>query len=93
MLQRGRETDLPLESLGPERRRYFGKQNLERHRPVMLEIAGQIDDRHAAATELALKAIAVSKGVGERGRQIGQGETGVGDATKSGSARRELLGE
>jgi hypothetical protein len=42
-------------------------ENLECHRPVMLEILGEIDRGHAAAAELAPENVAV----GQRGLQPG----------------------
>ena len=59
MLQPRREPDLPLETLGTERRGQLRVEHLERHRPVMLEIPSEIHRRHAASAELALDHVAV----------------------------------
>jgi hypothetical protein len=65
MLQPRGELDLSKEALGPERHCQFGVQDLERDRPVVLQVLGEEHRGHAAAPELALKRIAV----GERGLQ------------------------
>ena len=59
MLQPGREADLALEAIGPQSGGQLGVQHLERHRPVVPEVLGEIDDGHAPAAELALDRVAV----------------------------------
>jgi hypothetical protein len=49
MLEPGGEADLPLEPVGAEGGGQLRQQHLERHRPVVLEVAGEIDHGHAAA--------------------------------------------
>ena len=41
---------------GPSECSQFGVQDLERHGPIVPEVAGEIDRGHAAASELALDA-------------------------------------
>ncbi len=42
-------------------------EDLERDRPVVLEVAREVDDGHAAVSELALENISLQQGVGELG--------------------------
>ena len=48
---------------GPREAAELGVQHLERDRPVVAQVAGEVDRRHAAAAELALDRVAA----GERG--------------------------
>jgi hypothetical protein len=57
MLEPRGEPDLSEEALGPERVRQLGMEHLERHRAVVLEVAGEEDGGHAAAAELALERV------------------------------------
>ena len=59
VLQPGGEADLALEALGPEGGGQLGVQHLERDRPVVPEVLGQIDGGHAPAAELALERVAI----------------------------------
>jgi hypothetical protein len=59
VLEAGGELDLALEAVRPERGGGLGQQHLERHGPVVLEIASEIDGGHPAAPELALDEIAL----------------------------------
>ena len=61
MLEPGAEPDLAEEAIGTERLGQLGAEDLERDHPVMLQVAGEIHDRHAAAAELALNAVAVGQ--------------------------------
>ena len=65
MLQPGGEADLALEALGPERGGQLGVEHLERHRPVVPEVLGEIDRGHAAAPELALERVAVGQALAQ----------------------------
>jgi hypothetical protein len=67
MLQARREHDFLLEAFGAERRRDFGVQHLERHRPVVLEVVGKIDGRHPATTQLLVEAVTRGEGGPETG--------------------------
>ena len=62
MLEPGGEADLALEPLEAEPRGEAGVEDLEGHRAVVLEVAGQVDRGHAAASELALEAVIVDYG-------------------------------
>ena len=73
MLEPGGGLDLAQEALGAERRGELGVQHLERDGAVVPEVAGEVDGGHAAATELALEAVAVSHCRLEVLRQIGHG--------------------
>ena len=57
-LGRGRTSGktAPLRSGGQ-----IGTQDLERHVPVVPEIVGEVDGRHASLTDLALEPIAVGE--------------------------------
>ena len=70
MLQPGGELDLALEALGAERGGQLGVEHLERDRPVVAEVVGEVDRGHAAAPELALDAVAVGQGRRERGALV-----------------------
>jgi len=59
VLQPGGEADLALESLRPQRRGQLGVEHLERHRPVVPKVLGQVNDGHAPAAELALDLVAI----------------------------------
>ena len=61
MLEAGGEADLPLEPLGAERGGELRQQHLERDRAVVLEVAREVDHRHAPAPELALEGVAVGE--------------------------------
>ena len=63
MLEPGGEVDLALEALGAERGGKLGEEDLEGDGPVVAEVVREIDDRHAAAAELALEGVAVGEGV------------------------------
>ena len=59
MLQPGGEPDLALEAIGAEGGGEVGVKHLERHRPVVPEVPGEVDHGHAPATELALERVPV----------------------------------
>ena len=69
MLEPRGELDLPEKALGAERRGQLGMQHLERDRPVVALVTGEVDRRHPAAAELPLEDVAV----GERGGELGDG--------------------
>jgi hypothetical protein len=58
MLQLGSHPDLALEALGAQGHGQLGVEHLQRHRALVLDVARQVNSRHAAATELALDHIA-----------------------------------
>jgi hypothetical protein len=60
VLEAGRELDLAVEPLGPERVGQVRVEDFERDRPIVLQVVGQEDRGHAAAPELALEHVALS---------------------------------
>jgi hypothetical protein len=65
VLEPGGEPDLALEPLGTERLGQIGMEDLERDRPVVPHVVGEIDRRHAAAPQLAVQHVPVAQGVGQ----------------------------
>ena len=61
MLQPGRDLDFPKEAFRAHRGRQLGTQDLQGDLAVVLEVLGEIHDRHAAAAQLALKQVAISQ--------------------------------
>ena len=59
MLEPGGGPDLPLEPLRAKTGCQVQVEELERDRPVVPEIAGEPDGRHAAAAQLALELVTV----------------------------------
>ena len=57
MLQLGGELDLAAKTLRPECRCEVGVQHLEGDAPLVLEIHGEVDSRHAATPQFALDRI------------------------------------
>ena len=57
----GGDLDLAQEALGPIAAASSGLQDLDRDRAVVLEVAGEVDGRHAAAADLALDSVATGK--------------------------------
>ena len=74
MLQVRGGGDLGEEALGTQRRREVGVQHLDRDLPVVLDVGGEIDGRHAAGAEFAVERVAAGEGGGE----ISAGVTHVG---------------
>ena len=72
MLQASGDPDLPEESLRAERGGELGAQDLEGDGPIVPEIVSEIDGGHAAASELALDAIAIGQGGREEVGRLGQ---------------------
>src|SRR4030095_2259233 len=62
MLQGGGGLDFPHKPVSSDDRRELWPENLDRYLPVVLEIFGEIDGRHAALTQLPLNAVAVGEG-------------------------------
>jgi hypothetical protein len=63
VLQAGGGLNLALEALGPESRSELGVEDFEGDRPLMPEIAREVDRGHAAAPQLALEHVAVTQGI------------------------------
>ena len=57
----GRDLDLAEEPVGTERRAELGLKHLQSHPAAMLQIFGEVDGSHAAATELALDPVATAQ--------------------------------
>ena len=68
MLEPRCELDLALEPVSAELRGELGAQHLEGDRPLVPDVAREIDGGHAAAAELALDRITAGEGVGQLGR-------------------------
>ena len=62
VIQPGGDLDLTQKPVGPEGRRQLGAEHLDRHLTVMLDVAREIDRRHAAPSQLALDGIAAGEG-------------------------------
>ena len=62
VLQPGYRLDLAQKAVGAERGRQLGMEHLQGDRPLVLEVAGEVDGGHAAPTELSLDLVAVTKG-------------------------------
>ena len=86
MLEIRRDADLAQESLRPEDGAELGVEHFERDEPLMLEVAREVDRRHAAAAQLAFDDVRAREGgVQVIGRlQMG---TSAGIALKCGSGR------
>ncbi len=76
MLEPGGEVDLTLEPLGAERGGKLWEENLEGDRTVVAKVLREVDDRHAAAPELALEGVAVGEGVAHTLRHSHAGAPG-----------------
>jgi hypothetical protein len=61
MLEAGREPDLALEALRAKRVAQIGMEHLERNRPVVTEIPGNVNGGHAPSAQLALHPVAVDQ--------------------------------
>ena len=59
VLEPGGELDLALEPVGPQRGGELGEKHLQGHRPVVLQVLGQVDRGHPAPAELALEPVAI----------------------------------
>ena len=76
MLQPGGDLDLPHEPLGPERRRELRVEDLDRNRPLMLQVLRQEHRRHPPPTQLPLDRVAVSESLTQGVEQIAHGTWG-----------------
>ncbi len=59
MLEPGGELDLALEPVVAHAGGELRMEQLERHRPVVPEVAGEVDRGHAPAPELALERVSL----------------------------------
>ena len=71
VLEPGGEADLALEPLRPQRGRQLGVKDLEGDRPVVADVLGQVDRRHAPAAELPLDRVAAGEGSSQPGSGFG----------------------
>ena len=71
MLEAGGELDLALEPVGPERGGQLRQEDLQGHRPVVLEVLGQEHRGHAPAPELPLERVAPAQPALELRPEIG----------------------
>ena len=90
MLEPGRNLDLAEKPLRAQRGGQLRMEQLEGHPPVVLEILGQEDRRHAAAADLALDRVAAGEGGVKPMKKLGHrsaierlGGWGVGGAEYS----------
>jgi len=74
MLQPGGGVDLVEEPLGTHLDADLGAEHLERHRPPVADVLGQVDHGHPAAPELPLDGVAIAK-------RVAQGGAGRGHVT------------
>jgi hypothetical protein len=65
MLEPGDELDLALEALGADGGRELGVEQLQRYRPVVTDVVGEVDRGHAAPPKLTLDAVAVGQALFE----------------------------
>ena len=61
----------------------LGVEDLERDRPVVAQVAGEVDSGHAAAAELALDEVAITECCGQRGVDCGHQSCRVGEGLES----------
>ena len=73
MLEIGGGRDLLEKPLGAEDRRELRSKDLDRDFPLVPEVFGEVDSRHAALAEVALELVAVGEGCGEPGGDLGHG--------------------
>ena len=71
VLEIGGYADLVQKSLGAQDRRELRPQHLDRDAPVMLEITGEVDLRHATLTQFTLDEVLVGKGGFEALKLVG----------------------
>src|SRR5687768_10839895 len=58
MSENGRDLDLAEEPCGPERGGDVGGKDLDRHSPVVPQVLGEVNGRHATVADLALDPVA-----------------------------------
>ena len=71
VLEAGGELDFAEEPIGAERGCESGTQHLQRDEPTVLEIARQVDGRHAASAEFSLNDVPVHQRGAQGGVEIG----------------------
>ncbi len=73
VLKLGGHLDLPQEALRTQRGGQLGMQDLDRHRPVMLEILGQVYGRHSPVAQLAFDPVTTGECYAHRFQAVGHG--------------------
>src|SRR3954471_20179456 len=77
MLQVSRDADLAEESLVSQRLSQFRVNHLDGNRPIVLQVLGQPDRRHAAPTKLSLDPVIAGKRGLEPAEDIGHAKIRV----------------
>ena len=72
MLELSNDGDLAEKPIRPDRSGHLGPQDFYSNGPVVLEILGEIDCRHASATKLFFDCVAVGQGVLEAIHEVRQ---------------------
>jgi hypothetical protein len=67
MIESGSEPDLSDESLSREGLGDFGAEDLDGHVAIVAEVTGEEDGGHPARAELAVDAVVLGEGGGQRG--------------------------
>ena len=66
----GGDLDLAQEAFGSERLGELGPEHLEGYPALIAVVDRQVDDRHAAAAELALERVATAEAIREAGVEV-----------------------
>ncbi len=61
MLQFGRDADFLKESVVPHRGGQLRQQHLDRHRPLVFQVGGEIDRGHASPADFPLDRVAIAQ--------------------------------
>ena len=77
MLQARRDPDFSQESVGSQRGREVGTEDLEGDGSLMLTVHGEVNDRHAASPQLTLDGVTVRERGGEPVEDVGHGAAEV----------------
>ncbi len=70
VIEPGGDLDLAQETLPTEDSSQLRAKDFDRDRPVMLDVLGEVDRRHATGTEFPLDGVAVGEGGGEAVEQV-----------------------
>ena len=71
MIEPGRDTNFLKKAITSQYGAEFGAQHLERYRPIVLEIGGQVDRCHAPGPEFAFKPVTVGESRRDAGLEFG----------------------
>jgi hypothetical protein len=72
MAQVGGSGDLTQEAIPAQGGGELGTEHLDGHRAPVLQILGEVDDRHPSRAELALEVVSVGKGGAKPREDVGQ---------------------